>query len=276
MHPTKNVDGPAKARFFIRKNKKFIKPNFLFRQYPNKLFMEYLINILAKYGLVLILILLLAGCSGVDISEQIFNPINKKENKVVLQKIQENINNFQIAKCKIRLSISTNINGDNNNYNARAVCLWQPNKKIRLRISHVLAGTISDILFDGDKWYITDEQNSLVYITKKIDTIRVAGFPAGFFTQIQRLPETWLPVNGDNIKIGKNDNSYQIKSQNSEEKFEWIFHLNSAFPSQLKVETDNNGSLFAAFSKPTTNLTYRSQMFKPVFEGYKVIQTSSL
>ena len=229
-----------------------------------------------KYGSVLISILLLAGCSGMYINEQTFNSINKKENPVVLQKIQDNIDSFKIAKCKIKLSVSTNINGDNKNYNARAVCLWQPNKKIRLRISHILAGTISDILFDGDKWYITDEQNSLIYVTKRIDTIRVAGFPAGFFSQMQRLPETWLPPDGKNIKIGKNDYSYQIKSQNSEEKIEWIFHLNSAFPSQLKIETENNGSLFAAFSKPETNLMYRSQMFKPVFEGYKVIQASSL
>ncbi len=219
----------------------------------------------------LILAFLFAGCASVDVGHQTFKPINKNENPVVLEKIQKNTNNFKIAKCKIKLSISTNINGDNKNYNARAVCLWQPNKKIRLRISHILAGTISDILFDGKKWYITDEQNSLIYITKRIDTIRVAGFPVGFFSQMQRLPETWLPANGENIRIGKNDNSYQIKSQNSEEKFEWIFHLNSAFPSQLKIETDNNGSLFAAFSKPDTNLMYRSQMFKPVLEGYKVI-----
>jgi len=141
-----------------------------------------------------------------------------------------------------------------------------------MRISHILAGTIADILFDGNKWYITDEPNATIYITKRIDTIRVAGFPRSFFVQMQRLPSTWLPPNGENIRIGENENSYQIKKQNYKEKFEWIFQLNSAFPSEMKIETENNGSLYAVFSKEETNLTFRTGMFKPTLEGYKVIR----
>ena len=150
--------------------------------------------------------------------------------------------------------------------------MWQPGKKIRMRISHILAGTISDILFNGDKWYITDEENAKIYVTKRIDTIRINGFPSSFFKQMQRLPETWLPPNDENIRIGKNENSYQIINRSYFADLEWIFSYNSAFPSELKIDTINNGSLSAAFSKPETNLSYRSQMFKPVFEGYEVIK----
>jgi len=218
----------------------------------------------------LISTLLLVGCASVDVSQQTFNPIDEKENPAVLERIQKNAKNFQIGKCKIKLSVSTNLNENEKKYKARAVCLWQPGKKIRMRISHILAGTITDILFDGKKWYITDESNARIYITKRIDTIRIAGFPGSFFMQMQRLPETWLPPNGKNIKIGKSDNFYQIKSQNFEEKFEWIFQLSSAFPSEMKIETENNGSLYAVFSTPETNLVARSKMFKPVFEGYEI------
>ena len=219
----------------------------------------------------LILAFLFVGCASVDVSQQTFNPIDEKEKSTVLEKIQKNTNNFQIGKCKIKLSVSTNLNGNEKKYNARAVCLWQPGKKIRMRISHILAGTISDILFDGEKWYITDEQNAKIYITKRIDTIRIAGFPGSFFTQMQRLPSTWLPPDGKNIRIGKNENSYQIINRSYSADIEWIFQLNSAFPSQMKIETENNGSLYAAFSKPDTNLTVRSKMFKPMLEGYEVM-----
>ena len=219
----------------------------------------------------LILVFLFAGCAGVDVSHQAFKPIDEKENRAVLEKIQKNTNNFQIGKCKIKLSILTNLNGDKKKYNARAVCLWHPGKKIRMRISHILAGTISDILFDGKKWYITDEQNALIYVTKRIDTIRIAGFPGSFFTQMQRLPSTWLPPDGENIKIGKNENSYQIINRSYSADIEWIFPFNSAFPSELKINTTNNGSLSAAFSKAETNINQTARMFKPMLEGYKVI-----
>ncbi len=219
----------------------------------------------------LILAFLFAGCASVDVSQQAFNPIDEKENPAVLERIQKNTNNFQIGKCKIKLFISTNLNGNEKKYNARAVCLWQPGKKIRMRISHILAGTISDILFDGKKWYITDEQNALIYVTKRIDTIRIAGFPGSFFTQMQRLPSTWLPPDGENIKIGKNENSYQIINRSYSADIEWIFPFNSAFPSELKINTTNNGSLSAAFSKAETNINQTARMFKPMLEGYKVI-----
>ena len=221
---------------------------------------------------VLILVFLFAGCGSVDVSQQTFNPIDEKENQQVLKKIQKNTNNFQLGKCKIKLSVSTNLNGNEKKYNTRAVCLWQPGKKIRMRISHILAGTISDILFDGEKWYITDEPNSIIYVTKRIDTIRIAGFPGSFFMQMQRLPETWLPPNSENIRIGKNENSYQIINRSYSADIEWIFQLNSAFPSEMKIETENNGSLYAAFSKADTNINQSSRMFKPMLEGYEVIR----
>jgi hypothetical protein len=141
-----------------------------------------------------------------------------------------------------------------------------------MRISHILAGTISDILFDGKIWYITDEQNGKIYISKRIDTIRIAGFPDSFFVQMQRLPETWLPANSGNITIGENDNSYQIKSKKGDEEFEWIFQRSSAFPSEMKIETENSGRLIAVFSKPETNLTFRPQMFKPILNDYEMIK----
>ncbi len=230
--------------------------------------LDYLINLVV----LLIPLLLFTGCAGMNVSQQIFTPVAQNENPEILNKIQENTKNFQLAKCKIQLSISTDLNGDKKDYNARAVCLWQPGKKIRMRISHILAGTIADILFDGKIWYITDEQNDKIYISKRIDTIRVAGFPGSFFIQMQRLPETWLPANSGNIAIGENDNSYQIKSQKSGEEFEWIFQRSSAFPSEMKIETENSGSLIAAFSAPETNLTFRSQMFKPILSDYEMIQ----
>jgi len=218
----------------------------------------------------LILVLLFAGCAGVDISRQPFKPVDKEENQQILKKIQKNTNGWNIAKCKIKLSVSTNINGDEDKYNARAVCLWQPDKKIRMRISHILAGTIADILFDGKKWYLTDESNAKIYICDRIDTLRISGFPGSFFLQMQRLPKTWLPANDNSVEIGISDKFYQIKSQNSGEKFEWIFYKNSAFPSEMKIETENNGSLYAAFSKPETNFPPRAGMFKPTLEGYEI------
>ena len=234
----------------------------------------FLLNIDYLIDLVVLLIplLLFTGCAGMNVSQQIFTPVAQKENPAILKEIQENTKNFQLGKCKLKLSISTNLNGDKKDYNARAVCLWQPGKKIRMRISHILAGTISDILFDGKIWYITDEQNDKIYISKRIDTIRIAGFPNSFFIQMQRLPETWLPANNSNITIGENDNSYQIKSKKGDEEFEWIFQRSSTFPSEMKIETENNGSLIAVFSKPETNITFRPQMFKPILNDYEMIK----
>ncbi|RLD10624.1 MAG: hypothetical protein DRI44_05585 [Chlamydiae bacterium] len=218
----------------------------------------------------LILIFIFAGCAGVNVSHQAFKPINTKENQRILKKIQNNTNGWKLAKCKIKLSISTNVNGDRKKYNVRAICLWQPGKKIRMRISHILAGTIADILFDGEKWYITDEQNARIYITKRIDTISISGFPRNFFAQMQRLPQTWLPANNKNLRIGENENSYKLINNSYSADIEWIFYHNSAFPSELKIITTNNGNLLAAFECPDTNVIFRAGAFNPTFEGYEI------
>jgi len=227
-----------------------------------------LINLVA----ISISLLFFTGCAGINVNQRAFTPIAQKENSAILKKLQEKAKKIQLGKCKLKLYISTNLDGNKKNYNARAVCLWQPGKKIRMRISHILAGTIADILFDGKIWYITDEQNGKIYISKRIDTIRIAGFPDSFFIQMQRLPETWLPANGSNITIGENENSYQIRSQKSGEEFDWIFQRSSAFPSEMKIETGNNGTLIAAFSAPETNILFRAGMFKPILNDYEMIK----
>jgi len=227
---------------------------------------------LSEYIFCFLLLIFFTGCSGVEINEQIFTPVSSEKFPEVLKKIQTNSRNISVAKCKIKFSVSINDNQKTKNYNARAVCLWQPNKKIRMRISHILAGTIADILFDGKNWYITDEQSAKIYVVKRIDTIRVSGFPKSFFTQMQRLPETWLPPIKSDIKIGENENSYQIILKNKNESFEWIFPLNSAFPSSMKINTTNNGNLIAVFERAETNFIANSIMFKPMLDGYKVIR----
>jgi len=205
-----------------------------------------------------------------QVSKRAYQPVPAAEKATVYNKIQTSAANFPLAKCKLNFSITTNLDGDKKNYNARAVCLWQPGKKIRMRISHILAGTIADILFDGEKWYITDEQNARVFITKQIDVIRVAGFPKSFFEQMQRLPKTWLPKLDKKIKIGKNENSYKITIEKTDESFEWIFPEKSPLPAEIKLTTKNNGCIIAAFERPITNITFRAEMFKPMLEGYEV------
>ena len=226
---------------------------------------------LKEYIFFSLLIIFFAGCSGVEIKKQDYESVSSDKIPEIFRKIQKNSEKFSIAKCKINFSVSIVNNQKEKNYNARAICLWQPNEKIRMRISHILAGTMADILFDGENWYITDEQNAKVYVVKKIDTIRVAGFPKSFFEQMQQLPRTWLPPVKNGITLSKNETSYQILMKNKNESFEWIFPFDSALPSSMQINTVNSGKLVAVFERPETNITYNSKMFEPVLDGYKVV-----
>jgi len=213
---------------------------------------------------------LFTACAAIRTTEQVFTPLDGKAAREAFAHISAATGGWETAKCKLHLSVVTHEDGDNETYSARAVCLWQPGKAVRVRV-YYLMGAVADLLYDGKRWYLTDEQNGRVYICRRIDGVRMTNVPDEFFTQMQRLPGSWLPVFRPEMAVAAGESAYRIEETGDWGKRVLIFPFGSALPSELRIETRDGSALTATFAKPDTNITANAAMFKPMLEGYEAV-----
>ncbi len=124
-------------------------------------------NLILKIG-VFGLALFLSGCATFQSRPESFTQLDKPKAEKALADIAAASEKFETLKFKMKFSVSAVVENKKETYNPKARCLWNPQKKLlRVRISY-LTVTLIDLLFTGEKWYITDEQNSKVAVCKKV------------------------------------------------------------------------------------------------------------
>lgn len=220
----------------------------------------------------LALILVLGGCAPFQPRPVVFTPLEKPEAEKALSSISSSSINFPPSKFKMKISVSAIVDDKKENHTANARCLWNPReKKLRVRI-YFLAVTIADLLYTGENWYITDENNSKVYICKRIDHVTIKNVPQDFLQLLEKVPESWMPENKYNISVAENENIYQLKWKQNSSNVEMLFPFESPVPSEINIESEDGTTFSSLISKPQTNFTVSSAMFSPQLEGYEVIK----
>jgi hypothetical protein len=218
------------------------------------------------------LALFLSGCATFLSRPESFTQLNKPKSKKALADIVATSENFGTIKFKMKFSVTAIVENKKETYNPKARCLWNPQKKLlRVRI-YYLTVTLIDLLYTGEKWYITDEQNSKVAVCKKIDQITIKDVPQEFLRLLERVPESWIPKNKDKISVAENKNIIKLNWKQGNSNFEMLFPLGSPTPSELNIKSENGASLSALISTAQTNFNFSPIMFTPKLEGYEVTE----
>ena len=228
-------------------------------------------NLILKIG-VFGLALFLSGCATFQSRPESFTQLDKPKAEKALADIAAASEKFETLKFKMKFSVSAVVENKKETYNPKARCLWNPQKKLlRVRISY-LTVTLIDLLFTGEKWYITDEQNSKVAVCKKVDQIVIQNVPQDFLRLLERVPESWIPENRNNILVAENKNIFKLNWKQGDSDIEMLFPFESPTPSELNLKSKNGTTLSALISTPQTNFNFSPIMFTPKLDGYEVTE----
>ena len=218
------------------------------------------------------LALLLAGCAYFQPRPESFKQLDKPKSEKALSAISASSENYGTLKFKMKFSVTAIVDNKKKTYNPKARCLWNPQKKLlRLRI-YYLTVTLVDLLYTGEKWYITDEQNSKVAVCKKVDQIIIKDVPQDFLKLLERVPESWIPENKNNILVAENENVFKLNWKQGDSDIEMLFPFESPTPSELNIRSENGTTLSALISTPQTNFNFSPIMFTPKLDGYEVTE----
>ncbi len=221
---------------------------------------------------VFFLILFLSGCATFMSRPESFIQLDKPKTEKALADIVAASENFGTLKFKMKLSVTAVVENKKETYNSKARCLWNPQKKLlRVRI-YYLAITLVDLLYTGEKWYITDEQNSKVAVCKNVDQIVIKDVPQDFLKLLEKIPESWIPKNRNDILVAENKNIFKLNWKQGNSDIEMLFPFESPTPSELNVKSENGTTLSALISTPQTNFNFLPIMFTPKLDGYEVIE----
>ncbi len=218
------------------------------------------------------LALFLSGCATFLSRPESFTQLDKQKAEKALADIEAASEKFGTLKFKMKFSVSSIIENKKQNYNPKARCLWNPQKKLlRVRI-YYLTVTLIDLLYTGEKWYITDEQNSKVAVCKRVDQIIIKDVPQDFLRLLERVPESWIPENKNNILVAENKNIFKLNWKQGDSDIEMLFPFESPTPSELNIRSENGTTLSALISTPQTNFNFSPIMFTPKLDGYEVTE----
>ena len=218
------------------------------------------------------LALFLSGCATFLSRPESFTLLDKHEAEKALANIAAASEKFETLKFKMKLSVTAVVENKKETHNPKARCLWNPQKKLlRVRISY-LTITLIDLLFTGEKWYITDEQNSKVAICKNVDQIIIKNVPQDFLRLLEKIPESWIPKNRNDILVAENKNIFKLNWKQSDSDIEMLFPFESPTPSELNLKSENGTTLSALISTPQTNFNFSPIMFTPKLDGYEVTE----
>jgi len=218
------------------------------------------------------LFLFLSSCATFQKRPESFSQLDKLNSEKALVAIAAASKNFGTLKFKMKLSVGTVVENKKETHNPKARCLWNPQKKLmRVRI-YYLAITLIDLLYTGEKWYITDEQNSKVVVCKSVDQIVIKDVPQDFLRLLERVPESWIPENRNDILVAENNNIFKLNWKQRNSDIEMLFPFESPIPSELNIKSKNGTSLSALISTPQTNFNFSPIMFMPRLDGYEVTE----
>ena len=209
------------------------------------------------------------GCALFTTYPDEFTPLTASQARSALRDIVAATNGCMLIKTKADAVFSYVENGEKKTRSVDILYLWKPGAALRTRIKY-LGNPILSVLFDGERWYLTDEINNHVTVCSDIGKIRSSDVPDLFFKQLARLPSGWIHPDVDSYAVARNEYACRVSSAADGIAQELIFPVGSPVPSQARISTDDGTTVKAEFSAPITNMALTAATFAPQLDGYTV------
>ncbi len=210
-----------------------------------------------------------SGCALFKTYPDEFTPLTASQARSALRDIVASTNGCTLIKTKADAVFSYTENGEEKTRSVDILYLWKPGAALRARVKY-LGNPILSVLFDGDRWYLTDEINNHVTVCPDIGKIRSRDVPELFFKQIARLPSGWIQPDADSYAVARNEYAFRVSSAADGIAQELIFPNGSPVPSHARISTDDGTTVKAEFSAPITNMAFSAATFAPQLDGYTV------
>ena len=212
----------------------------------------------------------LAGCSWFRGGAPEFTALPKPEARAILCRIAAETAAWHAVKFKFDCEfVMIPTAGKPESQRAGATCLWMPGRALRVRLSR-LGMSVADILFDGRRWYLTDEAEGVVYVCNRIDGVQSGSIQHAFLAYLQTMPNGWWAAPDDTLDVAANGAAYRIIERRAGAVCTSIFPAEAAIPSEIRIAAPDGAAFTAWLGAPDTNATVRAVTFTPALAGYEV------
>lgn len=219
---------------------------------------------------VVVATLLTAGCATMRVEPDAFEPLDERAAARALGEIAAATSGWHLVKfvmdCRIDMPATATHEAVTETFTA--TCVWEPGARLRVRVRRYRV-SVADILFDGQRWYVTDEINQRVYRTRAVGHVRVARIPRVFLRQLQFLPHGWInPL--EPYQVAASPHAYRLETATDLFTRRMIVPRGSPLPSEFLITTPEGSAMYAAVSPPDTHLAPHAAMFQPLTSGYEL------
>lgn len=211
----------------------------------------------------------LTGCAWFQPNESSFTKLEPGAARAAFDRIAAATSGWHAAKFSFDCTFTAKTSDGEATHRASADCIWMPSTALRVRLTR-LGFTVADIIYDGKRWYLSDEGASIVYICNRVDRIRVGNVQTAFLAYLQTTPNGWLPQSFENVEVAGNRDAVRFIENAQGARRTSIFPLGSATPSDVRIEAHDGATFTAKLSAPNTNVVIRPITFKPALAGYQV------
>jgi hypothetical protein len=212
---------------------------------------------------------LLAGCAWLNPKPDAFVRLNPAQARHMLRQISSETNGLRAVKCRGDITLTVMKNNEPEITKADVLYLWLPGRALRVRIKYFNV-TVLSILYDGNRWYLADDMNTMVSVCSRVDQVYSKTVPHAFFVQLQQLPDGWITRMHDNSTVAVNEYAIRVETLTDQFSQVLIFPKGSPLPSEARLEMKDGSTLSALLHAPVTNLAINPAMFTPRFDGYEV------
>jgi hypothetical protein len=220
-------------------------------------------------GAALLLMLALAGCETLTVSDDGFVSLDDAAAAQTLRGIARATSGWQTVKVKLACTFVMQREGDLHTETAAGICLWRPGRALRVRFSK-LGMSVAEVLYNGRFWFITDEPGGTIYVCRRIERARMPGIPAVFFQQLQTMPQGWLAGLAPAAAVAESDAAIRIIDRPRGARRTLIFPKGAGMPSRVDLVADDGSAFRATLAAPNPRFVATAATFAPTLGAYAI------